>query len=166
MSSKASPKSEISGISKSTAGGGISRISDGANVVAPEFSYTLEEAFPELDPGLRPLGSRILVQIRRSRSKTKGGVILPTDTKQTDQDNMQIAKVLAVGPVAFKNRTTLEPWPEGQWVQPGEFVRVPKYGGDRVVKRFDGDKIEFAIFDDLNIIAAVSGDPLEIPSYI
>lgn len=158
MSSKASPKSETSG---------ISRITDGAsNVVAPEFSYTLEEAFPELDPGLRPLGSRILVQIRRSRSKTKGGVILPTDTKQTDQDNMQIAKVLAVGPVAFKNRTTLEPWPEGQWVQRGEFVRVPKYGGDRITKRFEGDKIEFAIFDDLNVIAAVSGDPLEITSYI
>lgn len=134
-----------------------------------EFSYdNLEEAFPRCDPGITPYGSRVLVQIRTPKSKTKGGIILTSETRETDAWNTQIAKVVAVGELAFKNRTTMEPWPEGSWCQPGDFVRVPKYGGDRwTVRTEDGSgEALLVIFNDLDLIGKVTGDPLAIKAFI
>lgn len=134
-----------------------------------EFGYDNEdEAFPPCDPGVQPFGSRVLVQIRTPKQKTKGGIILTSETRETDAWNTQIAKVISVGELAFKNRTTMEPWPEGNWCKPGDFVRVPKYGGDRwTVKTADGaDEALLVIFNDLDLIGKVTGDPLGIKAFI
>lgn len=134
-----------------------------------EFGYTgTDEAFPPCDPGIVPFGSRVIVQIRTPKSKTKGGIILPEDTRETDLWNTQTAKVIAVGELAFKNRTTMEPWPEGSWCQPGDFVRVPRYGGDRwTTKSKDGGhEVMLVIFNDLDLIGRVTGDPLAIKAFI
>lgn len=134
-----------------------------------EFAYSgLDEAFPPCDPGVAPFGSRVLVQIRTPKRKTKGGIILTSETRETDAWNTQIAKVLRVGELAFKNRTTMERWPEGNWCEPGDFVRVPKYGGDRwTVKTEDGeDEALLVIFNDLDLIGKVTGDPLAIKAFI
>lgn len=133
------------------------------------FNYgSLDEAFPACDPGVEPYGSRVLVQIRTPKKKTAGGIILTTETRETDAWNTQIAKVLVVGKLAFKNRSTMEPWPEGSWCSPGDFVRVPKYGGDRwTVKTADGeDEALLVIFNDLDIIGKVTGDPLAMKAFI
>ncbi len=138
-----------------------------ANKVA--FNYAnLDEAFPPCDPGIQPFGSRVLVQIRTPKRKTAGGIILTSETRETDAWNTQIGKVLLVGELAFKNRTTQEPWPEGAWCEPGDFVRVPKYGGDRfTVKIADGDdEALLVIFNDLDLIGKVTGDPLAIKAFI
>lgn len=75
-----------------------------------------------------------------------------------------------VGPLAFKNRNTMELWPEGSWCTDGDFVRVPKYGGDRwevpLDKDPNGEKALFVIFNDLDIIGKVTGDPLQIKAFI
>jgi co-chaperonin GroES (HSP10) len=134
-----------------------------------EFGYdSLDEAFPPCEPGIHPFGSRVLVQIRTPKNKTKGGIILTSETRETDAWNTQIAKVRAVGELAFKNRTTMEPWPEGSWCEPGDFVRVPKYGGDRwTVKTADGeDEALLVIFNDLDLVGKVTGDPLAIKAFI
>ena len=134
-----------------------------------EFEYTgLEEAFPPCDPGVMPFGSRVVVQIRTPKDKTKGGIILPTETRETDLWNTQTAKVIAIGELAFKNRTTMEPWPEGSWCKPGEFVRVPRYGGDRwTAKSLDGEhEVMLVIFNDLDLIGKVTGDPLAVKAFI
>lgn len=133
-----------------------------------EFAYAdADEAFPACDPGVQPFGSRVLVQIRTPKSKTKGGIILTSDTRETDAWNTQIAKVIAVGDLAFKNRTTMERWPEGSWCTVGDFVRVPKYGGDRwTVKTEDGEEALVVIFNDLDLIGKVTGDPLAIKAFI
>ena len=127
-----------------------------------------DEAFPPCDPGVHPFGSRVLVQIRTPKSKTKGGIILTSETRETDAWNTQIAKVVAVGELAFKNRTTMENWPEGSWCTTGDFVRVPKYGGDRwTVKTADGEgEALLVIFNDLDLIGKVTGDPLAIKAFI
>ena len=91
----------------------------------------LEEAFPEVDAGANPYGSGVLVQIRTPKKVTAGGLIVPEESRETELWNTQVAKVIMLGPVAFKNRDTLEPWPEGDWCQAGTFIRCPKYGGDR-----------------------------------
>lgn len=134
-----------------------------------EFEYSgLDEAFPPCDPGVAPFGSRVLVQIRTPKTKTKGGIILTSETRETDAWNTQIAKVISVGALAFKNRTTQEPWPEGHWCEPGDYVRVPKYGGDRwTVKTADGEgEALLVIFNDLDLIGKVVGDPLAIKAFI
>lgn len=133
------------------------------------FSYnSVDEAFPPCDPGIKPFGSRVLVQVRTPKKKTAGGIILTSETRETDAWNTQIAKVLDMGELAFKNRTTMERWPEGNWCEVGDFVRVPKYGGDRwTVKVNDGDdEALLVIFNDLDLIGKVTGDPLAIKAFI
>ena len=129
--------------------------------------YTIKEAFPEADPGILPFGSRVLLQIRAPKQKTAGGIILSADTQDTEVDNTQVAKVIAVGVLAFKNRNTMEQWPEGAWCAVGDYVRVPKYGGDRwKVNIEDGVAVTFAIYNDLDIIGKVTTDPCKIKAFI
>lgn len=127
----------------------------------------LAEAFPAVDAGVQPFGSRVLVQIRTPRKVTRGGIILSSETQDTEKWNTQVAKVVGVGPLAFKNRNTQESWPEGDWCKPGDFVRVPKYGGDRwEVAINKNDSAMFVIFNDLDIIGQVTGDPLAVKAFI
>ena len=127
----------------------------------------LEEAFPSVEPGLIPFGSRVLVQIRSPKKTSQGGIILHNETRETEVWNTQIAKVHSLGPLAFKNRNTMESWPEGAWCKPGEYVRVPKYGGDRWKVPYGNDEEAlFVIFNDLDIVGGVVGDPLAIKAFI
>lgn len=127
----------------------------------------LLEAFPPADPGIQPLGSRVLVQIRNPKEKTSSGIIIDRGSQDTEKWNTQIARVVALGPVAFHNRNTLEPWPEGAWCGVGDFVRVAKYGGDRwEVPLPGGDVALFVIFNDLDLIGRVTGDPLQVRAFI
>jgi co-chaperonin GroES (HSP10) len=127
----------------------------------------LAEAFPAVNAGVQPFGSRVLIQIRTPRKVTRGGIILSSETQDTEKWNTQVAKVISVGPLAFKNRNTQESWPEGEWCKPGDFVRVPKYGGDRwEVAINKDDSAMFVIFNDLDIIGQVTGDPLTVKAFI
>ena len=132
------------------------------------FAYdSLDDAFPACDPGVEPFGSRVLVQIRTPKKKTAGGVLLVSDTRETEIYNTQVAKVLATGSLEFKNRNTMEQWPEGSWCGPGDYVRVPRYGGDRwTVKTADGDEAVVVIFNDLDLVGKVTGDPLAIKAFL
>lgn len=130
------------------------------------MSQDIERAFPAVDPGVAPLGSKVLLQIRRTKIKSDGGIILPAETSEVEKWNQQVAKVIAVGPLAFRNRSTMEMWPEGAWVKEGEFVRCPKYGGDRwEVDLKDGSAL-FLLINDLEIIGKVTGDPLALKAFI
>jgi co-chaperonin GroES (HSP10) len=135
----------------------------------PTFQYAgLEEAFPLVDPGLQPYGWRVLVQMRTPKTRSAGGLYLPPETRQIEAPNTQVAKVIAIGPLAFKNRDRAELWPEGAWCAVGEYVRVPKYGGDRWEVPIPGsdEHALFVIFDDLNIVGRITCDPLSVIAYI
>lgn len=127
----------------------------------------LKEAFPDADPGIQPFGSRVLVQIRTPKKKSAGGIIIDTGSRDTEKWNTQVAKVISIGPLAFKNRSTMESWPEGSWCAVGDYVRVAKYGGDRwEVPLENGETAMYVIFNDLDIIGRVTGDPLVIRAFI
>lgn len=127
----------------------------------------MAEAFPVAAPGVQPFGSRVLVQIRTPITKTASGIIIDNGSRDTERWNTQVGKVISVGPLAFKNRNTQEPWPEGAWCKPDDFVRVPKYGGDRwEVPMPNGESALFVIFNDLDIIGQVTGDPLTVKAFI
>jgi co-chaperonin GroES (HSP10) len=139
-------------------------------IARPSFSYSsIDDAFPDVDPGLMPYGSRVLVQIRRAKTRTASGIIVAPAARGVEQDLTQIAKVRALGPLAFKNRDQGVQWVEGAWCAPGEFVRVPQYGGDRwgVPIPNDSDEyVTFVVFDDLDLIGKVTCDPLSVVAYI
>jgi len=129
-------------------------------------------AFPSVDPGAKPLGGRILVQLRRTKKRTtSAGIILVEETKETEKWNNMVAKVLEIGPLAFKHRDTMQSWPEGAWCQPGDYIRVPKWGGDRWEVKIPGeadqeDPALFMILNDHEVIAKVTGDPLQMRAFI
>ena len=126
-------------------------------------------AFPSVDPGAKPLGARILVQLRRSKKKaTSAGIILVQETKETEKWNNMVAKVVEIGPLAFKKRDTMEPWPEGSWCEVGDFLRVPKWGGDRWEVEVPGeeDPALFMVINDHEVIAKLTGDPLAMKAFV
>jgi co-chaperonin GroES (HSP10) len=129
-------------------------------------------AFPSVDPGAKPLGGRILVQLRRTKKKTtSAGIILVEETKETEKWNNMVAKVIEIGPLAFKHRDTMQSWPEGSWCAVGEYIRVPKWGGDRWEVKVSGendkeDPALFMILNDHEVIAKVTGNPLEMRAFV
>jgi co-chaperonin GroES (HSP10) len=141
-----------------------------AEVARPQFSYaSLEDAFPTIDPGLEPYGSRVLVQIRRAKTRTASGIIVAPAARGVEHDLTQIAKVIKVGPLAFRNRDTRALWPEGSWAAAGEFVRVPQYGGDRwgvPIPDTSDEYVTFVVLDDLDLVGKVTCDPLSVVAYI
>jgi co-chaperonin GroES (HSP10) len=132
----------------------------------------LDWAFPVVDPGADPLGGRVLVQLRRTKQKMTGtGIILVEETKETEKWQNMVAKVLKIGPLAFKNRDTMQGWPEGSWCVVGDYIRVPKWGGDRWEVKVPGeddmeDPALFMILNDHEVIARVVGDPLVMKAFL
>ena len=136
-----------------------------------DIEQTLEEAFPLVDPLMAPYGARVLVQLRAVKEKvTAAGIFIPEEVKETEKWNTMIGKVLAIGPLAFKKRESMEPWPEGSWASVGDFVRVPKWGGDRWEIDFEQNgakgKALFTFFNDHELIGKVTGDPRDIKAFI
>ena len=139
---------------------------------ARDAEQTLEEAFPVVDPLMAPFGARVLVQLRAVKEKvTSSGIYIPEEVKETEKWNTMIGKVIAIGDLAFKKRDTMEPWPEGAWAKVGDFVRVPKWGGDRWEIDFKDErgiagKALFTFFNDHELIGRVTGDPRDIKAFL
>jgi co-chaperonin GroES (HSP10) len=132
---------------------------------------TLEEAFPIVDALMEPVGARVLIQLRAVKEKaTASGIVLVEETRETEKWNTMIGKVIAIGPLAFKKRDSMESWPEGAWAKVGDFVRVPKWGGDRWEVDYEQNgstgKALFTFFNDHELIGRVTGDPLKIKAFI
>jgi co-chaperonin GroES (HSP10) len=112
------------------------------------------------------------VQLRRiKRTATGSRIILVSETKETEKWQNMIGKVVAIGPLAFKNRETMASWPEGSWAQVGDYVRVPKWGGDRWERNVPGEESQeepvlFMTLNDHELIAKVTDDPLSFKAYV
>jgi co-chaperonin GroES (HSP10) len=127
-------------------------------------------AFPDVNPGQAPLGGRVIVQLRRIKKKA-GMIIIVDETKENEKWNNMIGRVVALGPLAYKNRETMESWPEGTWAQVGDFVRVPRWGGDRWERNVPSeesneDQVLFMTINDHEVIAKITDDPLSFKAYV
>lgn len=133
-------------------------------------SIELDWAFPTVNSGQSPYGGRVIVQLRRVR-KTSGVIIIVDETKENEKWNNMIGKIVALGPLAFKNRDTMQPWAEGSWAELGDFVRVPKWGGDRWERNVsteekDSEPVLFMTINDHELISAITDDPLSFKAYV
>jgi co-chaperonin GroES (HSP10) len=150
-----------------------------------DFSFKdLAEAFPDVDPGMAPFGTIGIFQIRQAKTHTAGGLELPNDVRQTEHYNTQVAKVIALGPLAFMREVDGEllEWPEGRWFKVGDYVRVPKFGGDRFSMPFQyqsdrviagrlektnvKSEVIFALFRVKDVLGKITGDPLKIKAFL
>ena len=126
------------------------------------FEESLEYAFPEVNPGVRPTGSSVLVQIKHSPTKTRGGIELLPGAIATENDTTQVARVIKHGPAAYRNRETLELWPEGEWTKEGDFVRIPIHTQNSkswsVPVPGKDIRVTFTLVDDLQI-GGIQDDP-------
>ena len=102
---------------------------------------------------------------------------MPDDVQEVEFWNTQTARVVAWGPVAFKNRDTLAPFPEGDWVKIGMFVRIPKYNQDKWWVEYETglkdaggkpimNKALFMLINDLDILGEKTGNPLAVGAYL
>jgi co-chaperonin GroES (HSP10) len=142
---------------------------------------TIDEAFPGPEDGCDPLCDPFphvaLLQIRRAKNVTAGGIALPDEVMQAEAANTQVAKVLAVGANCFKHPDSRKPWSEGPWFEVGDYLRIPRFNGFRfsvkwkVPKKWNKDQREtiedvgFVCFEPIQIVAKVRGDPRAITSY-
>lgn len=139
----------------------------------------LAKAFPDIDPGFKPFGSRVIVQLRSPKLYSTGGIKFSDETIENEMWNTQIAKIREIGQLAFKNRTDMKDWPEGAWAKVGDFVRIPKFNQDKwfmeypiklqglAGREFDGvERVLFMLINDLDLLALKTGNPLEVKAYI
>lgn len=139
------------------------------DIAVPE---TLEEAFPAVDPGIVPHGDYVLLQLKKPKKRsTKAGIILVEETQATDKYNNCVAKVIALGPLAYSDPQTLASWPEGKWVSEGDYVMTVKWGGARfdqpfVNKEGEQDFASFVIVHDREIYCSIIGDPLRFKAFV
>jgi co-chaperonin GroES (HSP10) len=152
------------------------RVSEKEKIVAFEATndtpnpQELAWAFPNVNAGMEPLGGRLIVQLRRIKKKA-GMIIIVDETKENEKWNNMIGKVVALGPLAYKNRDTMQSWPEGSWAQVGDFVRVPRWGGDRweikdPANDASEDPVLFMTINDHEVIAKVTSNPLSFKAYV
>lgn len=120
----------------------------------------IKEHFPSVECGVKPCGNQILVQLRTIKEKTSGGILLVEETKQFNEGNTQIARVVKAGQIAFKDRNTGEAWKEGNWAEIGDIVITPRWGGFRFEIPIPGSKdmAIFAIFEDFNVKMVVESN--------
>lgn len=145
----------------------------GVEVVSPYSTgldatgHTLDDLFPDVDPQFSPFGHRVIVQMRRVFKKSRGGIILTEETKQNEAYNIQVAKLVRVGPLAFCKRDTGDAWPEGVWAEVGDFVKVHRYGGDDWSdETAEGEPVRFRLLSDSDLLGRFTGDPLKVKAYL
>lgn len=142
-----------------------------SGLLGKRYDERLAYAFPEANPPYLPLGKMIIVQLR-----TPGDFkILPdgkkffftAETQEMEKYSIQTGLVRYLGPVAYKNRLTLESFPEQAWCKPGDFVRVPKYGGERVsVEVANKREAIFLTVNDTDVLGLILGNPLAIKAVV
>lgn len=143
------------------------------DLLGKAYDERLAYAFPDVAPPYVPCGKNVLVQLRTPgafKTLPNGAKFYFTDeTQDFMKYNIQTAVVRSLGPVAFKHRLEMTPFPEGDWAVPGEFVRVPKFGGDRVGVPLNDENSRAAYFlmiNDTDITGRVYGDPLDLQGII
>lgn len=92
---------------------------------------------------VKPLGNRVLVQMKESEEKTSGGIYIP----QTAQEKTQSGKVEAVGPGKKADNGQTIPMD----VKAGDEIIYDKYAGTQI--KIDGK--EYLLLSSDDILAVV-----------
>jgi|TARA_B100001964_G_scaffold105637_1_gene117917 chaperonin GroES len=102
----------------------------------------------------KPTGWRLLVLPFRMGEKTKGGILMGTETLDRQQVASQCGNVLAMGDACYRDK---ERYPSGPWCKVGDWVIFARYAGSRI--EIEGGEVRLLNEDE--ILATVQ-DPKDI----
>lgn len=104
------------------------------------------------DSGIQPTEFKVLIAPKPVQAKSKGGIILPDDTKERDQYAQMEGELVACSPLAFTYAGAHE-WNGSDKPRPGDRVLFAKYAG-AVVQGKDGK--DYRICNDKDVTAVLS----------
>lgn len=124
-------------------------MSNPTDLERPEDAY-----FPAIDYDGQPAGWFVVVQPIIPAERTSGGILLPDKAKDFEKALQTIAKVVAVGDLAYADPVK---FPNGAWCKVGDYVRIPSYAGAKhpVIRSDHKGYIDLKIFNDDEILDTV-----------
>jgi len=120
----------------------------------------IDAHFPVVRHGCKPNGANVFVQLRMVPKKS-GMIELPQQTRDFNEQQTCLGLVLAIGPSAFKDRDSGQPWHEGPWYAVGDLVMVKRHQGRRFatpVPGTDGERVVIAVINEYDVDSTVDAD--------
>lgn len=111
---------------------------------------------------INPVGYRILIEPLKAVEKSKGGIILATETQEAQGHLMYVGKVVAMGGDCYRH-----PKFNGiSWCQVGDYVAHGRYSGQKIeVKDGEGGYTAYRLLNDDEVLANIA-DPSVVRIYI
>ena len=97
---------------------------------------------PEKVP--QPVGYRVLIRPRGVIEKTKGGIYLTDNSKETQSYMNSVGQVIAMGPECYSDR-------KNPWCKVGDWVVFGRYAGAKVSVQ----KVKMVIINDDEVLATL-----------
>lgn len=104
------------------------------------------------ESGILPTEYKVLIAPKTTEDKTKGGIIIPDETKDRNQFAQMEGQLVAVSPLAFTYAGPDE-WNGSAKPAPGDSVLFAKYAG-ALVKGRDGK--DYRLVNDKDIAAVLA----------
>jgi chaperonin GroES len=79
----------------------------------------------------KPVGWKVLVQPNPSKTKTRGGILLPSQSQENQEYLTAHGKILATGELAYRDRESGQSW-KGHWPKTGDRITYGKYAGQKL----------------------------------
>jgi chaperonin GroES len=95
-----------------------------------------------------PTEFKILVEPKKVEEKTKGGIIIPDESKDREQFAQMEGVLVAVSPLAF----TYADWKDANPPKPGDRVLFAKFAGAKVTGK---DGKEYRLVNDKDLAAVL-----------
>ena len=97
------------------------------------------------DSGIMPTGGHVLVLPKEVEEVTAGGIIIPQDAREKEQQAATEGKLIAVGPSAWTDLDDGKPW-----AKVGDKVSYSRYAGVSM----DGmDGTQYMLINDNDVLA-------------
>ena len=118
------------------------------------------QPFPDIEAGEKPVLYRVLIQMKSPLTVTKGGIHTADETQAHDMHTERLGRIVALGPLAFCNRDTGQPW-GGEEARPkvGQYVRIQGAIGRSWKMKHEGREALFTVVDDLDMQTVLTYDP-------
>jgi chaperonin GroES len=107
-----------------------------------------------------PVGWKVLVQPNQVKTKTKGGILLPSQAMDNEEYLTAHGTLLRLGELAYRDRQTGESW-KGKWPCAGDRITYGKYAGQKII--IDGVKLLILNDDE---ITSVLPDSANVTAYL
>jgi chaperonin GroES len=102
-----------------------------------------------------PIGWKVLVQPNQAKTKTKGGILLPSQAMDNEEYLTAHGTLLRLGELAYRDRQTGESW-KGKWPSAGDRITYGKYAGQKII--IDGVKLLILNDDEITSVLPASAN--------